>query len=156
MLYGTSHYFLFIYFSCHFFMLYVENRHKKLNSHHRSHQLLWTTTFAIGEHSHHDIGNYIISIYSMQLSGDPGGPMYYDANTFNSWHYNSPLVNFYGHPVPLVNGNLQKWAVNLLRRKVKPKVSSSPLTDSIDEIIFDMTSGAWQPLWHLHVSHIEK
>ena len=99
----------------------------------------------LGAHSHNDIGSYIISVNSVQLTGDPGGPLYYDANTFNNQRYESPLMNSYGHPVPLVNGKLQKRAVNVLRKTKKPTVMSYQFTDSMDEIAFDMTRAYDEP-----------
>jgi hypothetical protein len=93
-----------------------------------------------GTHSHNDIGSYVISVNSVQLTGDPGGPLYYNADTFNRNRYLSPLMNSYGHPVPVVNGHLQKSANYALRhQRVKPKVAYTNFSKSKDVIVFDLT-----------------
>ncbi|EQC39388.1 hypothetical protein SDRG_03590 [Saprolegnia diclina VS20] len=66
-----------------------------------------------GGHSHNDIGSFAIVLNGATVLGDVGGPMYYDASTFGPNRYKSPLMNAYGHPVPVVQGQLQLEAVHV-------------------------------------------
>ena len=59
-------------------------------------------------HSHDDVGSYSISLNGILISGEVGGPNYYNGSSFSSERYNFLLLNSYGHPVPLVNGRVQK------------------------------------------------
>lgn len=101
----------------------------------------------IGTHSHNDIGSYVISVNSVQLTGDPGGPLFYDADTFNNKRYLSPLMNSYGHPLPVINGNLQEQATSVLRRQLeKPFIVYTNFTNSTDTIVFNLTNAYDEPL----------
>ncbi|KDO35462.1 hypothetical protein SPRG_00309 [Saprolegnia parasitica CBS 223.65] len=64
-----------------------------------------------GGHSHNDMGSFAIVLNGANVLGDVGGPKYYDAKTFGPDRYKSPLMNAYGHPVPVVMGQLQLEAV---------------------------------------------
>jgi hypothetical protein len=80
-------------------------------------------------HSHNDIGSYSIGLASTQPVGDPGGPLFYTAETFTSKRYNSRLLNSFGHPVPEIDGKLQLDATSV---KLPPAVASfSPQEDSV-------------------------
>ncbi|MBN8560373.1 MAG: hypothetical protein J0L70_07625 [Leptolyngbya sp. UWPOB_LEPTO1] len=63
-------------------------------------------------HSHNDIGSYTIAIGNEQPAGDVGAPIY-SARTFNQNRYNIRAINSYGHPVPIVAGQLQVRADQL-------------------------------------------
>jgi hypothetical protein len=66
-------------------------------------------------HAHNDFGSYQISVNGIKLTGDPGGPAFYDARTFNpKFRFSSFIINSYGHPVPVVGGQLQLTGWNLL------------------------------------------
>ncbi len=58
-------------------------------------------------HNHNDVGTYALFIGDRQLSGDPGGTVY-TAQTFSPRRYENKIINSYGHPVPVLNGVLQK------------------------------------------------
>lgn len=88
-----------------------------------------------GSHSHNDIGAYAIAIGDDEPTGDPGGPFAYDGKTFGSHRYDYKILNSYGHPVPVVAGQLQIEAGH-----AKPVVVSSAFTKDRDEIKIDMTS----------------
>jgi hypothetical protein len=80
-------------------------------------------------HSHNDIGSYSIGLASTQPVGDPGGPLFYTAETFTSKRYDSRLLNSFGHPVPEIDGKLQ---LDATRVKLPPVVASfSPQEDSV-------------------------
>jgi hypothetical protein len=63
-----------------------------------------------GPHEHSDVGTYSIgaanSTLSVALVGDPGAGAY-DQDNFGANRYNSSFNNSAGHPVPVVDGNLQ-------------------------------------------------
>ncbi len=87
-----------------------------------------------GNHSHNDVGSYSIGIKSTQIVGDPGGPTFYDADTFNSKRYTYRLLNSFGHPVPEIDGKLQLEATT-----VHPTVVSTDFTPQQDSIVMDIT-----------------
>jgi hypothetical protein len=87
-------------------------------------------------HSHNDVGSYEIAVGDNTPTGDPGGPAYYEANYFGAEGFaRHKLKNSYGHPVPVIGGQLQIDA-----RKAKPVVLSTSFSPQRDEIIIDMTS----------------
>jgi hypothetical protein len=86
-----------------------------------------------GPHSHNDIGSYAIALGDQQPVGDPGGLRYYSKRTFGANRYESKVLNSYGHPVPVVAGQLQVDAT-----KVIPKVLSTSFSEKRDEIVIDM------------------
>lgn len=86
-----------------------------------------------GPHSHNDIGSYAIALGDQQPVGDPGGPRYYSKRSFGAHRYESKEFNSYGHPVPVVAGQLQVNAT-----KVMPKVLSKSFSEARDEIVIDM------------------
>lgn len=85
-------------------------------------------------HSHNDVGTYSIGLKDTQIVGDPGGPGFYDADTFNNKRYTYRLLNSFGHPVPEIDGKLQLEATS-----VHPKVLSSAFTPQEDSVSMDIT-----------------
>jgi len=92
-----------------------------------------------GGHSHNDIGSYDVNMGGTLMVGDPGGPMYYEARTFDNRRYLSPLMNSYGHPVPYVNGKQQLIATDVVTFKHPPTVLSSKFSHSQDNFKADLT-----------------
>jgi len=92
-----------------------------------------------GGHSHNDIGSYDVNMGGTLMVGDPGGPMYYEARTFDNRRYLSPLMNSYGHPVPFVNGKQQLVATDVVTFKNPPKVLSTKFTHLQDNFKADLT-----------------
>ncbi len=84
-------------------------------------------------HSHNDIGSYEIAVGDDEPTGDPGGPKFYDKDTFGPKRNESKLINSYGHPVPVVGGQLQINAI-----KAKPVVLSTSFSPQRDEIVIDL------------------
>ncbi len=84
-------------------------------------------------HSHNDIGSYEIAIGDDELTGDPGGPLFYQKGTFGPHRFDNPLLNSYGHPVPVIGGQLQIDAT-----KAKPSVLSTSFNADHDQIVIDM------------------
>ncbi|MDR3412765.1 MAG: hypothetical protein P4L87_17765 [Formivibrio sp.] len=83
-------------------------------------------------HSHNDIGSYTIALGNEQPTGDVGRPVY-SSKTFSKARYTIKAINSYGHPVPVVAGELQREAT-----KVKPKVLATRFTADADEITLDL------------------
>ena len=86
-----------------------------------------------GSHSHNDIGSFVLALDGEEIAGDPGGPHAYDDKTFGPLRYTYKLLNSFGHPVPVVAGQLQRDAT-----KVHPKVLRTDFTDARDEIQIDL------------------
>jgi hypothetical protein len=101
-------------------------------------QMKLATTIKAGgntTHSHNDIGSYVIGMGAEQPAGDPGGVKYYDRNSFSPERYQSKVFNSYGHPVPVIDGQLQSNATTI---QLPPPVTR--FTDEIDEYQLDMRS----------------
>jgi hypothetical protein len=58
------------------------------------------------QHNHNDVGSYTVVLDGVEMLGDPGGEIY-TRRTFSRERYTSKLLNSYGHPVPVVAGQLQ-------------------------------------------------
>lgn len=87
-----------------------------------------------GSHSHNDVGSFVISLDGSQPVGDPGGPHAYDNQTFGPKRYERRILNSFGHPVPVVDGQLQVDATT-----IKPKVIETHFDADQDHISIDLT-----------------
>jgi hypothetical protein len=83
-------------------------------------------------HSHNDLGSYVVALGRDQPTGDVGRPQY-SARTFGKDRYSIKAINSYGHPVPRVAESLQRVATG-----VNTPVISRKSTDAVDEIEIDM------------------
>ena len=86
-------------------------------------------------HNHNDIGTYAVFIGENQLTGDPGGSEY-TAKTFGAHRYEIKVINSYGHPVPVLNGCLQKPGTQFAG-----KVLNTEFTEARDTVTFDIRGG---------------
>lgn len=86
-----------------------------------------------GNHSHNDIGSYMIAVGGKTITGDAGGPKRYTAEVFSGKRYTFPILNSYGHPVPYIDGIQQAVAT-----KVKPIVLRATQSDKQDSYLIDM------------------
>jgi hypothetical protein len=87
-----------------------------------------------GNHSHNDIGSYVIQSGNDQAAGDPCGPQAYVKGMFNpEQRAGYELINSYGHPVPVVAGKLQ-----IPSEGIDPKVLMTEFTPEEDTFRFDM------------------
>jgi hypothetical protein len=84
-------------------------------------------------HSHNDIGSYEIAIGDDEMTGDPGGPLFYERDTFGPHRFDKKLLNSYGHPVPVIGGQLQIDAT-----KAKPVVLSTSFSADHDRFVINM------------------
>ncbi|AKJ64649.1 heparinase II/III domain-containing protein [Kiritimatiella glycovorans] len=85
-------------------------------------------------HNHNDVGSYIVVVEDRPVLLDPG-PEVYTARTFSQQRYVSAVLNSFGHPVPVVAGQLQRRG-----RKAAGRVVRSDFTDERDTLIVDMTA----------------
>lgn len=85
-----------------------------------------------GTHSHNDIGSYTIGVNKEQPTGDPGAA-FYSRKTFSKDRYQIRGISSWGHPVPVVNGQLQVNA-----NTIHPKVINSDFSKSENKITIDM------------------
>jgi hypothetical protein len=91
-------------------------------------------------HSHNDIGSYVIGIGSDQPVGDPGGVLNYNRKSFGVHRYESRVFNSFGHPVPVVANGLQKDA-----SKFKPPKPKVRFGEDLDEFEVDLTGAYSEP-----------
>ncbi len=85
-------------------------------------------------HNHNDVGTYLVAIGKSTPLVDPGAEVY-TARTFSSKRYDSIVLNSFGHPVPLVAGQMQRTG-----RSAAGKVLRKEFTDETDTIVFDIAS----------------
>ena len=85
-------------------------------------------------HNHNDVGSYVVVVGSQTVLVDPGAEVY-TARTFSSKRYVSKVLNSWGHPVPLVAGQLQQSG-----RRAQGKVLQAELTDDADTLVLDIAS----------------
>ena len=88
-------------------------------------------------HNHNDVGSYTVAVGDVCVLADPGAEVY-TRRTFSPHRYDSKLLNSYGHPVPVVDGQLQKTAGD-----ARAKVLRTDFTDARDELVLDL-AGAYQ------------
>jgi hypothetical protein len=86
-----------------------------------------------GNHSHNDIGSYMIAVGGKTITGDAGGPKRYTADVFSGKRYTFPILNSYGHPVPYIDATQQAVAT-----KVKPIVVRATQSEKQDNFVIDM------------------
>ena len=85
-------------------------------------------------HNHNDVGSYVIALDGDPVLLDPGGEVY-TARTFSSHRYDSKVLNSFGHPVPVVAGQLQSTGA-----KAQGKVLTTDFTDGADRLVLDISS----------------
>ena len=85
-------------------------------------------------HNHNDVGSYAVVFDGFEYAGDPAGEVY-TRRTFSKDRYVAKVLNSYGHPVPVVGGNLQPTG-----RQFAAKVVKTDFTDAKDEIVLDLTA----------------
>ena len=88
-----------------------------------------------GSHSHNDIGSYEIAVGDDKVTGDPGSPSMYDAQTFGPHWYDFKILNSYRRPLPVIDGKLQ-----IVAAQAHPKVLSHDFTPDKDELKMDYTT----------------
>jgi hypothetical protein len=85
-------------------------------------------------HNHNDVGSYVVVVGDRPVLLDPGAETY-TARTFSAKRYDSKLLNSFGHPVPVVAGQLQRTG-----REAQAKVLRADFTNRADTLELDVTS----------------
>ncbi len=85
-------------------------------------------------HNHNDIGSYVVVVGSSPVLLDPGLETY-TARTFSGRRYESNLLNSYGHPVPRVDGKLQRTG-----QQARAEVHDVALGDDVDRLSMSLRS----------------
>jgi len=85
-------------------------------------------------HNHNDVGSFVVALAGQTPLLDPGGEVY-TARTFSGRRYESKVLNSYGHPVPVVAGELQRTG-----SQARAKVLETQFTDQADVYRIDITS----------------
>lgn len=85
-------------------------------------------------HNHNDVGSFVVVLDDRPLLLDPGGEVY-TARTFSSRRYESNVLNSFGHPIPLVNGKLQR-----IGRQASGQIVRNDFTDISDTLVLDISS----------------
>ncbi len=84
------------------------------------------------QHNHNDVGSFVIVQGKEPIVLDPGGEVY-TARTFSGNRYESKLLNSFGHPVPVVAGQLQKTG-----KEAKAEVLKTVFSPECDTLELDM------------------
>jgi len=85
-------------------------------------------------HNHNDVGSFVVVLDDRPLLLDPGGEVY-TARTFSGRRYESNVLNSFGHPVPLVNGKLQRTG-----RQASGRIVRDDFTEDSDTLVLDISS----------------
>jgi hypothetical protein len=85
-------------------------------------------------HNHNDVGSFVVALGRSTPLLDPGGEVY-TARTFSAKRYESNLLNSFGHPVPVVAGQLQRTG-----REAAAKVLKTDFTDDADTLVIDIST----------------
>lgn len=92
-------------------------------------------------HNHNDLGTFTVLLGGEELLTDPGAEVY-DKRTFSVHRYESNLLNSFGHPVPVVNGELQFPDASYHRtgygRDAYTLVVDSVFSENRDQVIIEM------------------
>lgn len=86
-------------------------------------------------HNHNDLGSFVVTVDDRPLLLDPGSEVY-TKFTFSSRRYESDAANSFGHPVPVIAGQLQKTGA-----AAKAEVIETDFTDPADRLTLDLTKG---------------
>lgn len=85
-------------------------------------------------HNHNDLGSFVVVLGKEPLILDPGGEVY-TARTFSKDRYKSTLLNSFGHPVPVIAGELQRTG-----KEAKAVILTRAGTDATDTFAMDLRS----------------
>lgn len=85
-------------------------------------------------HNHNDVGSFTVMYAGTMPVLDPGGEVY-TRRTFSNKRYDSKLLNSFGHPVPVINGQLQKTG-----RNAEGKIIAKTFSDKKDSCTINYAS----------------
>jgi hypothetical protein len=87
-------------------------------------------------HNHNDVGSFVVARGDRAVLVDPGLEVY-TKRTFSADRYVSQVLNSYGHSVPVVAGERQKFG-----REFAAKVVSTTFSEREDVVVLDL-AGAY-------------
>ena len=85
-------------------------------------------------HNHNDVGSFMVVSGETMVLCDPGAEVY-TARTFSARRYESGVLNSFGHPVPVVAGQLQREG-----RQASGKVLRTEFSQERDTLELDVSS----------------
>jgi len=85
-------------------------------------------------HNHNDVGSYVVVVEDRAVLLDPGSEVY-TGRTFSGQRYESKLLNSFGHPVPVIAGQLQRTG-----RDARAEILGSEFTDDQDTLTLDLSA----------------
>lgn len=85
-------------------------------------------------HNHNDLGSFVVALGEEVPLVDPGSEVY-TARTFSGQRYESDLLSSFGHPVPVVAGQLQRTG-----RNAAAEVVETEFTEDHDRLLLDIRS----------------
>jgi hypothetical protein len=85
-------------------------------------------------HNHNDVGSFTLTCDGKAVIADVGGEIYH-LRTFSDQRYESRILSSHGHPVPIIDGQLQA-----VGRAADAKVLEAVLTEASDKLVIDMTA----------------
>jgi hypothetical protein len=85
-------------------------------------------------HNHNDVGSYVVVANGRPVLVDPGLETY-TARTFSKQRYDSKVLNSFGHPVPVIAGQLQRTG-----QDARGEVVSTLFSDVSDTLVIDLRS----------------
>ena len=83
-------------------------------------------------HNHNDVGTFLVVCGRSMALCDPGAEVY-TARTFSGRRYESDVLNSFGHPVPVIAGQLQRTGA-----AARGKVLRADFTDAEDTLALDL------------------
>ena len=86
-------------------------------------------------HNHNDVGSYTLAVGEETLAGDMGGPFSYPGDYFDNGSYKYPIKNSFGHPLPVVDGNLQQTG-----KSAQGKILHTAMSQTVDSCLLDLTA----------------
>jgi len=93
-------------------------------------------------HNHNDLGTFTVAIDNKYLICDPGLEIYTN-RTFSPKRYHSNLLNSFGHPVPVIAGQLQAPGKDEHRAgyggHALATVLEESFSDGLDRVVLDLT-----------------
>lgn len=94
-------------------------------------------------HNHNDLGTFTVLLGGRELLTDPGAEVY-TARTFSPRRYEGDLLNSFGHPVPVVAGQLQPPGRDEhtagIGADICSRIVETSFTDDEDRVVLDLRS----------------
>ncbi len=85
-------------------------------------------------HNHNDVGSFMVTLAGATPLVDPGGEVY-TARTFSKDRYQSRVLNSFGHPVPRIDGKLQRTG-----RSAAAAIVRTDFSPREDRLVLDLAA----------------